>query len=185
VKFYLQRHAEAESGMQMDPTRELTETGHQQAKLMAKWIKRQGIKPDLLLQSNFKRSQQTAKRVEHRLDIEPITTHLLDPDTDPEICWDGIKAYGKDVVLAVTHGPLVEKMLAYLTGSPLPRQFHFEHGAIAHFTTTTGKRGVMHWLVTPNVVARDEDEQDLVTSDVTRTVEAALDLVEAVFVGVE
>ncbi len=46
--------------------------------------------------------------------------------------------------------------------------------------TTAGKRGIMHWMVTPNVVARDEDELDLVTSEAQAAVEAALDLVEAV-----
>ena len=188
MKLYLARHAEAESGAQMDPTRDLTDIGKKQAKMMGKWLARQAPehKPGILVQSNFHRARATAKRMGKQLDLEPMDCPMgaLDPETDPEQCWNALKKLasdnGVDSVLAVTHGPLVERMLAYLTGSPLPQQFRFAHSAIAHFVTTTGKRGVMHWLVTPNVVARDDDEQDLVTPDVTRTVEAALDLVEAV-----
>ena len=38
-------------------------------------------------------------------------------------------------------------------------------------------RGKLCWLVTPNTVARDEDEMDLVTSDAQKAVEAAVQAV--------
>jgi phosphohistidine phosphatase SixA len=180
---YWQRHCEAEYGEQMDPTRELTPTGHAQARMIAKWYKRQNIKPDLLLQSNFKRSQQTAKRISKKFEIEPVTMYQLDPDMDgqPEIVWRAIKDEAKKAdaktVIAVSHGPLVEQLLAYLTGSTLPKQFHFDHGCVAHIETTTGQRGLLHWMVTPKVIARDEDQQDLVTSKAVA--EAAISIAEA------
>lgn len=183
MKLYLQRHAESESGPQLDPTRELTETGHQQAKMMAKWIKRQGIEPDLLLVSNMHRAKQTAKRIEHRLDIpQTVLGYPLDPDATPDTAWSALKGAAKRAkakeVIAVTHGPLIEKLMAYLLGSPVPANFHFSHAAIAHFEVKPGGI-VFHWLVTPNVVARDEDEMDAVTSDARATIEAALAVVEA------
>jgi len=183
MTFLLMRHAEAESGAQMDPTRDLTDTGRAQAKMMGKWLKRQNHDPGVLVQSNFLRSKETAKRVGKKLDIQPIQCPdgALDPNTDPEQCWRVMKQLaadnGTDTVLAVSHGPLVENMLAYLTGSPLPQQFHFAHAAIAHFEATAGKRGILHWLVTPNAVARDEGEDDLVTSDLS-ALEAAVELAE-------
>jgi phosphohistidine phosphatase len=183
VNLFLMRHAEAESGAQMDPTRSLTPTGKDQAKMMGKWLKRQDPSPSLLLQSNFKRSQSTAKRVGKKLGLEPVTCGALDPEGTPENAWDTIKKLaveaGEQDVIAISHGPLVENLLAYLTGSDLPQQFHFAHAAVAHFETTTGKRGIMHWLVTPNVVARDQDEMDLVRSDAQKAVEAALKYAEA------
>ncbi len=185
VKLYIMRHCQAESGPQLDPTRELTDTGKRQAKIMGKWFKRQTEKPELIIESNFRRSIQTAKRVSKQLDDCPIVrSGFIDPDGQPESAWEEIKriaaASSADYVLAITHGPLVEKLLAYLTASPLPQQFHYAHGAICHMETTAGKRGILHWMVTPNVVARDEDELDLVTSEAQAAVEAALDLVEAV-----
>ena len=43
--------------------------------------------------------------------------------------------------------------------------------------TGYGARGVLHWMVSPNTVARDEDEMENVTSDITRVVEAAIQVV--------
>lgn len=271
MKLYLQRHAEAESGMQMDPTRKLTDTGKRQAKMMGKWLARQDTpRPQILLQSNFQRSKSTAKRMGKQLDLEPITCGWLDPENDPELVWPRIKALAKEhgakAVLAVTHGPLVEKLFSYLTSGHAPQYFTFAHGAIAHFDTTapmheaagdytydeqevkrlilgdggasgncdycedaadrgwidmddvfegpdgdvdeppihphctceveqktrrvrvyeSGRResvmedgpfAYLHWLVTPNTVARDEDEMDLVTSDARKAVEAAVQAV--------
>jgi len=182
MKLYIMRHAEAESGAQLDPTRKLTSLGKDQVHMMGKWFKRQVEKPEIVIQSNFKRSQQTAKRVAEILDCPIITSGAIDPDGTPEAAWLEIKLIGEqqkaDYVLAVSHGPLVELLLAHLTGSPLYRQFHFAHAAIAHFEATKGNRGILHWLVTPNVVARDEDELDLVTSDAHATIEAALRVAE-------
>jgi phosphohistidine phosphatase SixA len=131
------RHAEAEYGEQMDPTRVLTPTGKKQAKMMGKWLSRQADAPTVVLQSNFERSQATAKRMAKRLDATPQTIYQLDPDGSPEAAWRTIRklAKGKSV-LAVTHGPLVEKLLAYLIGAPTISQLHFAHAAIAHFDTT-------------------------------------------------
>lgn len=272
------RHAQAESGAQMDPTRDLTDTGRAQAKMMGKWLKRQTEQPDLVVQSNFLRSKETAARVGKKLGLTPIDCPmgLLDPSSDPEATWTALKGLATDnkveSIIAVTHGPLVERLLAYLTGSPLPQQFHFAHAAVAHFESADGLseakkkakgkytydevemkrwilddggesgncevceeneamgwidmdatfldtdggdidespahpncectvefktkrvrvyesgarivedastgRAVLHWLLTPNVVARDEDEMDAVTKDAHATVEAALDLIE-------
>ncbi len=179
------RHCDAESGEQLDPTRELTDLGKRQAKMMGKWLSRQTEKPELVIESNFKRSQQTAKRVAKQLDVPIIRAGqgAIDPDGTPEKAWEEIKRIGKEqnakYVVAITHGPLTGSLLAYLTGSTLPQQFHFAHGAVAHFTTTSGKRGVMHWLVTPNTVSRDEDELENVTAGALGAIKAALRIADA------
>ena len=134
------RHAEADWGEQLDPTRELTQTGKRQAKMMAKWLARQDVGPAIVLQSNMKRSQDTAKRIAKRLDVEPITTFKLDPEGSPESAWRQIRKQAilarVESVVAVSHGPLVEKLLAMLIGCPSFSCLHFAHGAIAHFDTT-------------------------------------------------
>lgn len=180
MKLYVMRHAEAEYGLQMDPTRHLTDTGKRQAKMMGRWLKRQTEKPEIVVESNFQRSRSTAKRVAAQLEVPLIRSGFLDPENAPENTWSELKrlatANKVTSLIAVSHGPLVEKLLAHLTGSPLPQQFHFAHGAVAHFDTTSGNRGILHWIVTPNTVARDEDELDLVTNDVA---EAAILIAEA------
>jgi phosphohistidine phosphatase len=209
LKIYLMRHCEAEDGDELDPTRSLTKLGKKQARMMAKWFARQTEKPELLLQSNMERSQRTAKHMENHLELEAVTTSALDPDVTPANAWHEIlrlgNAAGVKSVLAISHGPLLPDLLAYLTGSDSPHQFHFAHGAIAHVRPPDtddiedskqrarigrGKeltpiaflqagRGILHWIVTPNVVARDQDELDKVTSDATAAVEAALRYADA------
>jgi phosphohistidine phosphatase len=258
MRVFLQRHAEAEWGEQMDPTRKLTDTGKRQAKMMGKWLSRQSDAPTLVLQSNFHRSQSTAKRMAKKLDAPIVTTGRLDPEVSPEVAWREIKKLAAQnkaqSVLAITHGPLVEKLLAMLIGAPSIAQLHFAHGAIAHFDTVApmqeakgeytyeeqemkrwvlgsggasgencetceenadagwididdapahpncdctveqktrrtrvyesglreavmedGPFAYLHWLVTPNTVARDEDEMDAVT-------EAALAVADLVLI---
>jgi len=276
VIVFLQRHCQAEFGEQMDPTRKLTPTGKAQAKMMAKWLARQGDQPTLILQSNMKRSQSTAKRMAKKLDVPVITTYGLDPDRSPEAAWRMIRKLAFEnrskAVLAVTHGPLIEKLFCYLIGCPSVSMIHFAHGAVAHFDTlppllteaageytydeqemkrwvlgsggASGEncetceeneglgwidmdatflspdgsdvddapahpncdctveqktrrvrvyesgfreavaddnpfRAYFHWLVTPNTVARDEDEQDVVTEAAVAIAETACELIDS------
>ena len=285
MKLYIMRHGEAEWGMQMDPTRELTETGKRQAKMMGKWLSRQDEHPQVVIESNFKRSIQTAKRVADKLDVRRIRSGFLDPENSPENAWSEIKrlaqAQEAERVLIVSHGPLVEKLFCMLIAAPLPNQIHFAHAAIAHFNTTSSPtlqeakakakglgsgakytyedqevkrlilgeggqsginceycqeaadrgwidmddvfegpdgdvddvplhpncdctveqktkrvrvyesglrviesdeapdRAILHWLVTPNVVARDEDEMNDIVSESKAVTEASLALAEA------
>jgi phosphohistidine phosphatase SixA len=138
LKLYLMRHAQPVDGMRMDPTRPLTDTGKDQARMMAKWLNKQLPASDLLLQSNFKRSQSTAKRIGKKLDLDPVTVGSLDPDGTPEQAWEDIQRLGagKESVIAVTHAPLVQKLTAYLTGSDTPGSIHFPHAAVAHMEPT-------------------------------------------------
>src|SRR5271170_3514619 len=109
MKLMLMRHAQAEYGEQMDPTRKLTDTGKRQAKMMGKWLSRQVDKPELVLQSNFHRSQATAKRVAAKLDAPIITTGRLDPEVSPETAWREIRKLASQEkvqsIIAITHGP--------------------------------------------------------------------------------
>ena len=183
MKLYIMRHGEAEWGMQLDPTRELTETGKRQAKMMGKWLSRQDEHPQVVIESNFKRSIQTAKRVADKLDVRRIRSGFLDPENSPENAWSEIKrlaqAQEAERVLIVSHGPLVEKLFCMLIAAPLPNQIWFNHAAIAHFHCTGGARGVLHWMVAPNTVARDEDEMNDVVSESKAVTEASLALAEA------
>jgi phosphohistidine phosphatase len=139
LKVFIMRHAQAEIGPQMDPTRKLTDIGKSQAKMMGKWLNRQVDKPDLVIQSNMKRSQSTAKRVAKHLEAPIVTSGALDPEVSPDLAWRIIRKiafenHSKNVI-AITHGPLVEKLLCYLIGCPSTSQVHFAHGAVAHFDT--------------------------------------------------
>jgi len=118
----------------MDPTRPLTDTGKDQSRMMAKWLKKQLPPHDLLLQSNMKRSQQTAKHIGKKLDLNPVTTSALDPDAKPEDALAEIQRLGagKKSVVVVSHSPLVQHLVAHMTGMPSSSPIHFPHAAVAH-----------------------------------------------------
>jgi phosphohistidine phosphatase len=148
----------------MDPTRELTSTGKAQARLLGKWLKRQTDKPEIVIESNFKRSHQTAKRIAAHLDVDRVRANagLLDPDANPEQAWEEIIRIGTEAkaecVIAVTHHPLINELVAMSTGAA-PDLIHIPHASVAHLDSETD---LLHWLITPNVIARDEDEAALV-----------------------
>ena len=175
------RHCEAEDGEQLDPTRKLTSLGKDQAKMMGKWLARQLEQPDIVIESNMKRSRQTAKRIAKQLGVDRVQAQngAIDPDSTPERAIDEMirvgKAAGAKSVIAVSHGPLVEEIMAHLVGGEAS-QFHFAHGSVAHWDDKMR----LHWLVSPNTVARDEDERDAVTND--SMIEAALAVIEAAII---
>jgi phosphohistidine phosphatase len=133
-KIYIVRHAQPVDGEQMDPTREITPTGKKQAKMMGRWLKKQIPKHDLLLQSNMQRSQQTAKHIGKKLDLTPVTTSALDPDAKPEDALAEIQRLGegKKSVVIVSHSPLVQHLVAHMTGMASSSPIHFPHAAVAH-----------------------------------------------------
>jgi phosphohistidine phosphatase len=173
MKLYLMRHAEAEDGEQLDPTRELTDTGKAQAKLMGKWLHRQADPPELIIESNMRRSIQTAKRVGKRLDVNRLRAGALDPDGEPRKAIRTIRRLAQEhsaaSVLAVTHSPLVQAIQQHLTGVD-PEKMYWKHGAISYFDDD----GMFHWMVTPETAARDEDEAEKITVDALEVAEASL-----------
>jgi phosphohistidine phosphatase len=138
LKLYLMRHAEAEDGDQLDPTRPLTDTGKAQAKMMGRWLKHQTSGPTLVMESNMRRSIQTAQRVSEKLDAARTRSYKLDPDSTPEEALAEMQRQGRRLkaenVIAVSHGPLVGNIIGLLTGAN-SEQTHFAHAAIAHFET--------------------------------------------------
>jgi phosphohistidine phosphatase SixA len=162
----------------MDPTRKLTDLGKRQAKMMGKWLKRQVDGPDLIVESNMRRSIQTAKRFAKRLDVDRVRSSAIDPDGDPEKAYRTLKSIAKDhdakSVIAVSHGPLVQGLHGYLVGTD-PAKIDYAHASISHF----GDDKKLHWLVSPNTVARDEDEAKNVTRGALSVAEASLKVLEA------
>lgn len=153
MNFYLMRHAEAEDGPREDPTRALTSVGRKQAQLMGDFLVRQIGRVDIVLTSYFDRARGTAAPIAEALGCEMVVdTPMLEPEVKPKEAWAEIQfiADGMDDVLVVTHHPLVNDLLAFLTGS---KSAEFKHAAVAKI-----KDGELHWLVPPHVVERDEDE---------------------------
>lgn len=183
MKIYVMRHAESEIGAQLDPTRALTPLGKRQARMMGRWLRNQVVKPDVVIESNMRRSHQTAKRVADRLGLDVIRASdgALDPDSTAERAWAEILRIASDMgtecAIAVTHGPIVQELILQALGGGNAAQLHFAYAGVAHIDSDTGQ---LHWLVTPNTVARDEGEADAVTPAVGAISAAEAGLIEAI-----
>lgn len=186
MKFYLMRHAEAVAGEQLDPTRGLTDTGEAQIPLMAKFLKTQTNSIALVMHSEFTRGVDTAEPLADKLGVDTMQTPVLGPAGNPMTAWRAIRAQlkrlgGDNEIVVVSHGPLINALIAVLLESGEGDKFHFSHGAIAHLDTATPpdteNPGVqpcfLHWMVTPKLVIR------LMERDRKAVVEAAIGVARA------
>lgn len=147
------RHAEAESGEPMDMTRQLTEGGKQQARIMAAFMKRYPV--EAVISSNFRRALDTATPIAEAMGLQVQDTPALDP-----MGVTAAKAIAKvkklagagDAALVVTHHPLISGLLKTLCGAHTG-DHSFAHGSIAAIDT---EKEHLHWFVRPEQIAAPE-----------------------------
>lgn len=197
MKFYLARHAEAEDGPQMDPTRGLTKTGEAEVPIMAAFLRTQTNKIALVVHSDLKRGRDTAEPIAEELKVPTVETPLVGPDGDPKTVMQYLRKLQKDLdepdgeILLVSHGPFINSFAAWLLDSGEGDKFHFAHGTVCHFDTLTppgyGEEGrtpktqaLLHWMATPKLMNRAmEQDRKAVIESAGRLVDALALMVEA------
>lgn len=156
MKLFIMRHAEAEYGEQLDPTRQLTSVGLNQIEVMSDFMVRQVGRVDLVLSSWFQRAHNTAIPMAKALGDAPIDEiATLDPDGKVSDAWSDIQnlaeTHQANDVLVVTHHPLTNELIEFLCGAKT-NEVHFKHGFIIHI-----EDGLMHWMLGPPQVERDDE----------------------------
>ncbi len=158
-RIYLLRHADAEPGDRMDPTRGLTKLGKKQAKAQAKFLDLIGVDLDIIITTTLKRAQETADAFTKHADyeIQLKTTRALDPDGTPEKAWEAIgklslapdgESFGH--VLVIGHGPLIQQILSAASYDFAPAEKVFSHGTMVKFQSD----GTFHWLMTAKLAGK-------------------------------
>lgn len=168
---YLMRHAEPESGEQMDPTRDLTATGVQQCAVMGDFMRRQAGTVDLIISSHFRRAEHTAQLMGEELECKQFqATPALDPNAISVRAWEEVRriADGR-TALVVTHHPLTNNLLEYLTGGKT-NEVAFKHGFIVKIEADR-----IHWMVGPALVERDEAIQEAAMRTLDLMIERMMD----------
>jgi phosphohistidine phosphatase SixA len=160
VKVYLMRHScvGVKPGVTKPPDIPLDATGRRQAHVMRKFLKVVDVKPDIILSSDLPRAEETAQ-IMQRGDTPLKTTPWLRPGGDgsassPEVAgaWNAINALAGDAksILIVTHGPLIQALLASIAFNFVDERWYYEHGAIAYINTHESR---FRWIVTPKLAA--------------------------------
>jgi len=121
VKVYLVRHAEAVAGDEAgsDHDRWLTARGREQARVLARLLREQGVAPDAVLSSPLPRALQTAELVAAGLDFVHVVEVLpsLAPGAHPRVAAGALAAHGAAVVV-IGHEPGISALGALLLGRP-------------------------------------------------------------------
>ena len=118
MNLYILRHANADTEAATDDARELSEKGREQAKKVAQFCARHGIRPDVIFSSPLIRAQQTAKPVAKELGIEVTTARWLACGATPEaICAQLAALKDAAAVMLVGHQPDLGELVGYLLGA--------------------------------------------------------------------
>ena len=115
---YLLRHADAEDVRTTDQARELTPEGLRQAQAVGAYCQRQGLGPDLVLASPYRRTVQTAEAVARALGGVTLQHEpFLASGMNPQAAFDGLQAYGwAGSLLLAGHQPDMGQLAAALLG---------------------------------------------------------------------
>jgi phosphohistidine phosphatase SixA len=160
MKVYIQRHCLTDEGEQMDAARTLNAIGEEQAHVMRKFLKAIGVKPDVIISSDFARAHDTAK-IMQRGDTPLLTTAKLRPDGKADKAWTAILKLAGDAktVLIVTHSPLIyplTRAVAFCFDDS--RTWVWTHGAICYCNPQNGPQ--FRWFVPPKLAAHVIEHDD-------------------------
>lgn len=166
MKLYLMRHAHAELGHPMNPSRTITDKGRDQVELMGKFLVGHIGNVELIICSEFRRAVQTARILAPMLGTRYVMAQELDPAAIAYKAWESIlqAADRKKDILVITHDPAVNELFAFLTGASAS-QVRFDHCAIAHIDIKNTKpampAGKLHWFVEPKLIEGIMVEQEV------------------------
>lgn len=156
----LMRHAEAVEGERDDATRGLTDDGRKDAKRVGRWLRKRGLEPDMILSSDFTRATETVERIMRGLKDSAIDWQQipqLSPDATPQAAATAIEKRrdGAKLPLVVSHGPLIEDLLLYLTtgeefGGAMG--LHWKHGSVCLVHD-----GRLQWFITPAIAEKSDE----------------------------
>jgi phosphohistidine phosphatase len=153
MKLYFLRHAAALDGAD-DAKRPLSNTGRQQARKLARFLRRSGVAFDLAFTSPLVRAKQTAAIV---LDItnapQPVKaqeTPVLLNETDPDLFADWLVRLPEAAhVLLVGHEPSLSARVRRMLGLERADALELAKGAVACVKTADRRVGSLKFLLTP------------------------------------
>ena len=118
MHLYLLRHADAESHASSDRERVLTANGHEQARAVGEFCRRQSVRPELILTSPYRRTVQTAEHVTAALsDGAAQAAAFLASGMEPEAALAELRAHQRlGGVMLVGHQPDLGMLAARLIG---------------------------------------------------------------------
>jgi phosphohistidine phosphatase len=125
ARLMLMRHAKADRSdpAAVDFERPLTDRGRKAVGPMAKWLRREGFKPGLILSSPATRAGDTALRLAGKLGMQDSAVAWDERiyDADLKTLLEVIRGRAETDLLLVGHNPGFDDLLGHLCSEPAPR----------------------------------------------------------------
>lgn len=144
------RHADADTEAVHDEDRRLSEKGEGQAKKVAKFLKTNGLEPDLILTSPVRRAQKTAAIVAEHLDLDCTGASWAACGMEPQTATHELRHHIKaERVLLVGHEPDLSKLAAFLLGLRDPSQLRVRKASLTLLELTALAPGAarLQWSI--------------------------------------
>ena len=144
------RHADAEDFADSDFARNLTSKGQAQAKRVGGFIKKQGLKPDLILTSPLVRARQTADIVGKEIGLTPSILECLACGMDLDTLLDELHPHAQSKsILVVGHEPDFSDAISNLLGMQDSFLMNVRKASLTGIELLDGDdpQGVMHFSI--------------------------------------
>ncbi len=146
MRVYLVQHAEAKSEEE-DPERRITEKGRKETEKIAEFLKKAGVKVDVIFHSTKTRAKQTAQIFSEYLGAKVEEKDNLEPLADPKIWAERIREEKRNVMI-VGHLPHLSKLLKELVGCEVIK---FRYSGVLCLEREEETLKVL-WYVTPDII---------------------------------
>jgi len=158
MKIYLVRHGQSNSA-DIDPEKNLSDTGKREIIKLAESIKHLGINVDEIWHSDKARACQTAEILAAAVKSSKglIEKSGLKPNDDVKPVAEEIKTYDADLML-VGHLPFMAKLTSLLlTGNENRCAFEFDAGGLACFDYDKGAF-CLNWFIHPGLIKLEKHD---------------------------
>ncbi len=152
MELYLVRHGDAMSKSE-EAERPLTDLGRQDAKKVANYLQKIGVKPAQIRHSGKARARETAEIIGEALNPGGGVVQVpgIKPNDDVRTVMESLWQESKSIML-VSHLPLLERLSALLlSGDAEHSVLRFEKCGVVCFVRDEGK-WIIRWMVDPGMV---------------------------------
>lgn len=153
MELFLFRHGSAESAEAAggDENRALTERGRDDARAVARALKRAAAAPEIILTSPLVRARQTGDLLAQALEASSMSDDRLRPGLDLAALRELCSEQGCDRLLIVGHEPDLSTLARELTGA----RVKLRAGGVARIVldAVAPDQGVLHWLLSADLLA--------------------------------
>lgn len=154
MRVYLVQHGESVPE-ELDPTRPLTAQGKANVEILAQFLKKAGVKIDVIWHSTKLRAKQTAQLLEEvLLPYQGILEkQRLNPNDPVGPVKEKIVMEGIENLMIVGHLPFLSKLVSlFLTDTEARPLVHFKEGGILALEQSEKGNWEISWMMVPDLL---------------------------------